>query len=179
MNVLVFGGFLGSGKTSLILSLAHFIVEKKSRRKLIIIENEIGQTGIDDKILRANGFAVKELFSGCICCTLAGELAVTLNEMAETMMPDWVIVECTGLADPCQVMKALKQLLEIAPVLIEKQVLNADVILMNKMDLAGEDHLRKMERELIESNGKAGIYKLSATGKINEAIWSEITDTNG
>lgn len=77
MNVLLFGGFVGSGKTSLILSLAKYILATKvgetategisdGKPSLVIIENEVGETSIDDKILKAQGLRVRELFSGCI-----------------------------------------------------------------------------------------------------------------
>jgi G3E family GTPase len=76
MNVLLFGGFLGSGKTSIILQVAKYLAEGFSTQQLasgklslVIIENEVGETGIDDKILKAEGLNVRELIAGCICST--------------------------------------------------------------------------------------------------------------
>jgi G3E family GTPase len=112
MNIIIFGGFLGSGKTTTILSLAHYIVEKEKssdKPNLVIIENEIGETGIDDKVLKSNGYSVKELFSGCICCTLSSDLTIMLNDIAEKVNPKWVIIECTGLAYPSKITDTLNK----------------------------------------------------------------------
>ena len=71
MNFLVVGGFLGSGKTSALLPLARHIVETSasdSTNKVMILENEVGEIGIDDAFLRGGGFQVDTLFSGCACC---------------------------------------------------------------------------------------------------------------
>ena len=199
MNVLIFAGFLGSGKTSLILSLAHFIVGKgknEARPHLVIIENEIGETGIDDKLLKTNGFSVRELFSGCICCTLAGELTITLNDISKTINPEWVIIECSGLAYPAPVVGMLEQcgkgiaairavtvvdaerweeLLDIIPVISEKQVVEADTILINKIDLLGPHDLEKVEWSIAGLNSRARIFKVSAKSEIKDNLWSEVT----
>ena len=112
MNIIIFGGFLGSGKTSTILSLAHFIVEKgkkSDKPNLVIIENEIGEIGIDDKVLKSSGYSVNELFSGCICCTLSTDLVIMLNDISEKISPSWVIIECTGLAYPSKIINSLNK----------------------------------------------------------------------
>ena len=111
MNLIIFGGFLGSGKTSLILSLSHFLLENKNSVKsnVVIIENEIGEIGVDDKVLEYSGLSVRELFSGCICCQLSSDLIITLNDIHEKIDPEWVIIETTGLAYPGRILSTLKE----------------------------------------------------------------------
>lgn len=111
MNLIIFGGFLGSGKTSLILSLAHFLVESENSIKsdLVIIENEVGEIGIDHKVLKSGGFSVKELFSGCICCQLTSDLITTLNDIYEKINAKWIIIETTGLAYPGKILGNLNK----------------------------------------------------------------------
>ena len=75
MNVLILGGFLGSGKTTSLMQLAKYLVATspaEKENKVMILENEIGQVGIDDEFLRSGGFQVSNLFSGCACCTVSG-----------------------------------------------------------------------------------------------------------
>ncbi|KPU42487.1 putative GTP-binding protein YjiA [Oxobacter pfennigii] len=199
MNLIIFGGFLGSGKTSLILSLAHHIIDKSviiDKPKLVIIENEIGETGIDDKILKSGGYSVKELFAGCICCTLSVDLTTTINDIYRNINPEWIIIECTGIAYPGMVMDSLKkytqgidmikvvtvvdaermeELTDITPVLVEKQVKDGDVVLINKIDLISEEELKKAEEHVAEINSNAKIYKVSANQDIVKGLWNEVT----
>lgn len=203
MNIIIFGGFLGSGKTSIILSLARFIVEKEKllgKTKLVIIENEIGETGIDDKVLRSNGYNVKELFSGCICCTLSCDLTIMLNDIAENVNPKWVIIECTGLAYPSKITDTLnkygkgiesirtvtvidseryEELSTIVPVLVKTQIAEGNTLIINKIDLITKDELKHIEKDVSQINSKAKVYKMSANISINNNIWEEVTQING
>lgn len=202
MNLIIFGGFLGSGKTSLILSLAHFLVQKESTNKtnLVIIENEVGEIGIDDKVLKSDGFSVKELFSGCICCQLTSDLITTLNDIQENVNPKWVIIETTGLAYPGKILGSLnkygkriesirtvtvvdverfEELIEIAPVLIENQVFEGDNILINKIDLVTEQEIRLVESSVKKINERAAVYKVSANSEIKGSIWEEVVKNGG
>jgi G3E family GTPase len=203
MKIIIFGGFLGAGKTSMILSLAAFLVEKERREapsaNLVIIENEIGEIGIDDKVLRSGGYQVRELFAGCICCTLTTDLTVMLNEIAGTVRPEWVIIECTGLAYPGNIVDSLKkygsgiesikiitvvdserweELSEICPVLVAKQVAEGDAVLINKTDLADATELRHVESQVKALNPNAKVFKLSACAVIPGRVWEEVTGTD-
>ncbi|AFM00439.1 MULTISPECIES: GTP-binding protein [Desulfitobacterium] len=202
MKVLLFGGFLGAGKTSSILSAAKFLVENNPTAQasnpetpsLVIIENEVGETGIDDKILKAEGLMVRELFSGCICCTLTSELTVTLNELYEAYDPQWVIVEATGMAYPHRIAETIhtygkgveslkniivadaerwEELTEIVPGLVEGQIAKADLIFLNKIDCMQPETLSEIEKNLHHLNPSAQIYCVSAFRGINSEIWSE------
>jgi G3E family GTPase len=209
MKIIVFGGFLGSGKTSLIISLARFIVDmeqsgskpeannKQEAAKLVIIENEIGKTGIDDKLLKKSGFEVRELFAGCICCTLANDLTSAVNQLAEETDVPWVIVECTGLAYPGRLIETLgkygrgiesirtvsvvdterwDRLLGVTPELIQSQVSDGDIVLINKTDLASEKVLDKVENEVRGLNPEAFIQRVSAISPVDDSIWRRVTD---
>jgi G3E family GTPase len=90
MKVLIIGGFLGSGKTSVLLQLAKHIVAQEPKRDgttVMIIENEIGDVGVDDKLLLSQGLAVKDLFAGCACCTSGGELLSDINTIMREVAP--------------------------------------------------------------------------------------------
>ena len=85
------------------MSLARYIVKtthSDKQTKLIILENEVGEVGIDDAYLRSGGFTVDNLFSGCACCTVAGELISAVVKIEKEFDPDWIIVETTGIAYP-------------------------------------------------------------------------------
>ncbi len=198
MNLIIFGGFLGAGKTSLILSLAHFIAENEEANKsnLVIIENEVGDIGIDDKVLKSDGFSVRELFSGCICCQLTVDLIVTLNDIDEKINPKWVIIETTGLAYPGKILGNLNkygkgiesirtvtvvdaerfdELTTVAPILIETQISEGDTILINKIDLSTEGELEHIESNVKQLSPKADIYRVSANTKVDNCMWKEVT----
>jgi G3E family GTPase len=207
MKLIIFGGFLGSGKTSLILSLAHYLIESlrekddtaASRTNLVIIENEIGKVGIDDKVLKTGGYSVKELFSGCICCTLTADLTTTLNNLAAEVDPEWAIIECTGLAYPGNIIETVKKygkgieriytvavvdskrsdmLFEMMPVLTEKQISDGDMVIINKVDLVTQDKLEELEKKVLELNPSAMLHKVTASKEIDNSIWREVAGSN-
>ncbi|MCC9295877.1 GTP-binding protein [Clostridium sp. MT-14] len=198
MNLIIFGGFLGSGKTSLILSLSHFLLENKNSVKsnVVIIENEIGEIGVDDKVLEYSGLSVRELFSGCICCQLSSDLIITLNDIHEKIDPEWVIIETTGLAYPGRILSTLKEygknidsikivtvvdgerfkeLIAVTPVLITNQIADGDIILINKMDLVKEKELEQIKNHVKKLNPTAGLHMLSANTSTDKDIWKEVT----
>lgn len=202
MNVIVLGGFLGSGKTSLLLQLARFLTQQSqnngSEPSLVIIENEIGETGIDEKVLRSDGLDVRELFSGCICCTLTADLTICLNEIQETLSPKWVIIEATGMAYPHKIIETLTsygkgidrlktlvvvdaerwdELSTVITGLIEGQIKNADIILLNKIDCLDPLLLSCVEENVIKLNPSALFYSVSSNRGIDPKIWSEVVSS--
>ncbi|MCQ4745200.1 cobalamin biosynthesis protein P47K [Blautia coccoides] len=196
MKVLILGGFLGSGKTTLLLSLARYLVDSSrsgSVYKVVILENEVGREGIDDKLLRGNGFNVENLFNGCACCTLAGELVSAAYEIEKEYAPDWLIVETTGLAYPgliqdnlsagigmesrvCTVVDVSrwKRLMNAMRELFVGQTERADVILMNKTDLVSEQVLNDVERDIAKMNPDAVRIATSAVGHVEDYIWDVV-----
>ncbi len=107
MEVFIVGGFLGSGKTSLLMKLAeHFT---KNGKKAVLLVNESGEIGVDGATLKAQGYDSIELPSGCICCTLAGTLLNALRNIKNDIDPDVIIIEPTGLALPHKVKEMVRQ----------------------------------------------------------------------
>jgi len=107
MEVFIVGGFLGSGKTSLLMKLAENYTKNKKRVALLV--NESGEVGVDGATLKAQGYDSIELPSGCICCTLAGTLLNALKNIKNDIDPDVIIIEPTGLALPHKVKEMVRQ----------------------------------------------------------------------
>lgn len=195
MKILILGGFLGSGKTSVLLQLAHFMVDtsKTNKTGVAIIENEIGQIGIDDKVLKQIGYNVKELFSGCVCCSLAGDLIAGIQEISSKSDPEWMIIESTGVAFPSNIAEVIYNSLGISariitiidasrwkrihvPLanLIEGQLDKADIILINKIDLVDEKNLKTIETDVQNINSDANLYRINGTKQIDIRVLQEI-----
>lgn len=183
MNIIVFGGFLGSGKTSILHLMSEEIVGTK--QKLAIIENEICQNGVDNEFLKRKGYFVKELFKGCICCTLSSDMILSIREIITTEKPDWIIVEATGLARPDEITKLIKKhfanmsvktcvvvdanrwlkLIKVAGSLVHEQIQYADYVLLNKIDLVSDEHLELVVQDLNTKNSQAEFFHVSAVKK--------------
>lgn len=103
----IISGFLGAGKTTLIRKL---IQEAYGNEKLVLIENEFGEIGIDGGFLKEAGIAVKEMNSGCICCSLVGDFAQSLSMVMDQYAPDRIIIEPSGVGKLSDVIQAIKDL---------------------------------------------------------------------
>ena len=100
----VISGFLGAGKTTLIKKL---IKEAYAGEKVVLIENEFGEIGIDGGFLEDAGIKINELNSGCICCSLVGDFAKALNAVYEEYAPDRIVIEPSGVGKLSDVVKAV------------------------------------------------------------------------
>ena len=100
----IISGFLGSGKTTLIAKLLEDI---KDTQPIAIIENEFGTVGIDGSILKRSGNVIKEINSGCICCTLAGSFETALEDMIRDYNPSRIIIEPSGVAKLSDVISSI------------------------------------------------------------------------
>ncbi|MCL2146521.1 MAG: hypothetical protein FWH52_01815 [Synergistaceae bacterium] len=197
MKLIIFSGFLGSGKTLLILSLAEKILRNAdvSRINIVIIENEIGETGIDDKVLNDAGYEVRTMLAGCICCTLSVDLTIALNDILDKYDPEYVIFEPTGIALPDRIVKTVEEygkgisdvsiitvvdakrydmLTHMTPSLLSGQLKPAEFIFINKCDLVSEDALEEISSEVSRTNGAAKVFRVSALNGISEGIWDEV-----
>ncbi len=193
MKILLLSGFLGSGKTSALLQLASYLVRTSPRggTSVMIIENEIGEVGVDDKVLKAQGLQVKELFAGCACCTGGADLLADIRTIRDTVDPAWIIIEATGVAYPLQIRESVEacfripvKILALADAkrwkrlhaymaqLIEGQVDSADCILLNKVDLVEEQEADAIVEELRGYNAAAEIHKVVANKPMDDALWS-------
>ena len=101
----VFSGFLGAGKTTLIKKL---IKEAYAGEKLVLIENEFGEIGVDGGFMKEAGIQINELNSGCICCSLVGDFAKALKKVAEEYAPDRILIEPSGVGKLSDVVKAVE-----------------------------------------------------------------------
>ena len=193
MKILLLSGFLGSGKTSALLQMAANMVKNsgKDGTSVMIIENEIGEVGVDDKVLKAQGLQVKELFAGCACCTGGADLLSDIRMIQKEVDPAWLVIEATGVAYPKQIKDSVESAFHI-PVkilaladaarwkrlhaymsqLIEAQVDTADCILLNKVDLVDEEVSDNILTELHGYNPNAELHKVVANKPIDESIWA-------
>jgi len=180
IKVNLIGGFLGSGKTTL---LRHVLSQPLLPEKVALLVNEIGEVGIDGKILRRSGVDSVELANGCICCQISEDLVATLVQIADTYRPDRILIESTGVAEPGKVLgvlymaDALIERMRVDPTVIVidaggfdrlkrelayhyvMQIKSADVILLNKIDLIDPKTAGRVEREVQKINPRAFIIK--------------------
>ena len=106
-KITIFSGFLGAGKTTLIKKL---IAEAYQNEKLVLIENEFGQIGIDGGFLQDAGIEVTEMNSGCICCSLVGDFGKALEQVLEQYQPDRILIEPSGVGKLSDVIRAVQNL---------------------------------------------------------------------
>ncbi len=103
----IISGFLGAGKTTLIGKL---LKEALQGEQVVLIENEFGEIGIDGGFLKDSGVEIREMNSGCICCSLVGDFGTSLKEVVDTYHPDRIIIEPSGVGKLSDVIKAVKDL---------------------------------------------------------------------
>lgn len=101
----IISGFLGAGKTTLIKKL---LAEAFKGQQVVLIENEFGEIGIDGGFLEESGIEIREMNSGCICCSLVGDFGTSLKEVINTYHPDRIIIEPSGVGKLSDVIKAVK-----------------------------------------------------------------------
>lgn len=105
IKVDVISGFLGAGKTTLIKKLYEEIFKNE---KVVLIENEFGEIGIDGAFLKGSGVEIKEINSGCICCSLVGDFSSSMKEVVEKFAPERIIIEPSGVGKLSDILKAIK-----------------------------------------------------------------------
>ncbi|MDO8553828.1 MAG: GTP-binding protein [Candidatus Micrarchaeota archaeon] len=173
-------GYLGSGKTSLLLHLID-----KANRKLAILVNEFGELGIDGEIIQGKNIQMKELAGGCVCCSMTGELELAIKEILEKVKPEWIVIETTGVAEPGAIagdieenlpeirLDAIVTMVDSAAMIKfphlghtgREQIELADIIIMNKIDIVSIKELQHVEKRLRELNPDSIIAK-AIRGKI-------------
>ena len=167
----VFSGFLGAGKTTLIKKL---IQEAYAGEKLVLIENEFGEIGVDGGFLQDAGINITEMNSGCICCSLVGDFAEALKKVAAQYSPDRIVIEPSGVGKLSDVIKAVQN------ADLENAQLNAfcTVVDASKCKM----YMKNFGEFFADQVGNAGCIVLSHTDKLSEeklaACLSLLKDVN-
>jgi G3E family GTPase len=192
VRLIVIAGFLGSGKTSLLLAVARHLATASCR--VAVIENEIGDVGIDGKYVADHGLLVQELFGGCVCCTLSVGLVDTLKNLHRSHRPDFVLLEPTGIAQPSDLATAVERfaswvdgirvvtlldaerydmLMEVMGPLLEGQIANADIVTINKIDAVDDAVVARIMADTRTINGSALVVPISVRDRVNLDIVME------
>ncbi len=196
MKITQIAGFLGCGKTTLLLKLSR-VLQGDKERKVALVVNEIGEIPVDGKIMEESGMQVKDIGGGCICCEVASSFAKTLAELYRLYKPDHVLVEPTGVAVPHQVKLAAKmggrdakismgpaivlfdatrpaELLDMDMLgqLVTTQLKDADIIAISKTDIVDARGISQSSERIRNYNTKAQIVTLSSIRDIgiNELV---------
>ncbi len=182
MKLMVVSGFFGSGKTTFIIDAAKRLVENYGL-KIAVIVNDIGEIGIDDKVISSYGLKVKELFGGCVCCQLGDDMIKTLRLVDRRMKPDIAILEPSGAADPSQILSVVSlaknfelqmlplvvlvdatqfKLLQSEMPLAIRKIAFGEIVLINKVDQVSSAELADVTRGVGRVNQRAAIRQISA-----------------
>jgi G3E family GTPase len=185
----VISGFLGAGKTTLIKKL---IAESFAGEKVVLIENEFGEIGIDGGFLKDSGIQITEMNSGCICCSLVGDFGKALAEVISKYTPDRIIIEPSGVGKLSDVMRAVVNVAQSQPVELDSsitvadankckmymknfgeffnnQIENADTIVLSRTQNVSDEKLEEVVNLLRTKNEKAAIITTpwdSLSGKL-------------
>lgn len=173
----IISGFLGAGKTTFIKQLINQVY---AGDKLVLIENEFGEIGIDGGFLKDAGVEITEMNSGCICCTLVGDFSRALQKVLDEYQPDRVIIEPSGVGKLSDIVKAIEDVKEVADIEIsgkiavvdgkkaklylknfgeffEDQVKHASTIVISRTQMMTEEKVEECVRMLREENAEATI----------------------
>jgi len=155
----VVSGFLGAGKTTLIKKL---LKEALADTKVVLIENEFGEIGIDGGFLKESGIEIKEMNSGCICCSLVGDFGTSLKEVLTTYTPERILIEPSGVGKLSDVLKAIEDVARDSDIVVNSVVTVVDAVKC-KMYIKnfGEFFLNQIEN--------AGTIFLSRTDKLSKS----------
>lgn len=195
MKIIVLGGFLGAGKTTVLMPLARYLIEKTAKTfscPVVILENEISEAGVDNQLLRQNSFTVENIFAGCICCTSTAQMIYSVREIQEKYDPAYLLIEATGMADPGKILEELENggyeagVLALADAkrwhrmrraldtFIQVQMENADVILINKVDVAKPEDVEEAEQDLRSCDPEALVLRICALEEKDSGFWGQI-----
>ena len=189
----VVSGFLGAGKTTLIKKL---LAEPLKGSKTVLIENEFGEIGVDGGFLKEAGIEIKEMNSGCICCSLVGDFGTSLKEVVTTYSPDRILIEPSGVGKLSDVLKAIEGVAEDLDVEVNSavavvdatkckmyiknfgeffinQISYAGTIILSRTDKASQEKIEECVKLIREHNDKATII----TTPIAELDGKMILDT--
>ncbi len=190
----IISGFLGAGKTTLIKKL---LKEALNGTKVVLIENEFGEIGIDGGFLKESGIEITEMNSGCICCSLVGDFETSLKQVMDQYAPERILIEPSGVGKLSDVMRAIQNIADTSPdmelnsavtvvdaskakVYIKNfgeffinQIENAGTIVLTRTDKADQKKIEEAVDLIRQHNAKATII----TAPLNDITGKEILDT--
>lgn len=190
----IISGFLGAGKTTLIKKL---LKEALNGTRVVLIENEFGEIGIDGGFLKESGIEIREMNSGCICCSLVGDFDTSLQEVMDKYTPERILIEPSGVGKLSDVMRAVRNVTEknsemqlnSAVTVVDctkmkiyiknfgefftNQIANAGTIMLTRTDRADAQKVENAIAMIRQYNAKATII----TTPMNELTGQEILDT--
>ena len=195
----IFSGFLGAGKTTLIKKL---IKESFAGQKVVLIENEFGEIGIDGGFLKESGIQINELNAGCICCSLVGDFRAALQQVVEQYHPDRIVIEPSGVGKLSDVTRAVEGVAEHLDVQLSSFVTVADVnkvkmymknfgefyddqishascIILSRTQTASEEKIAAAVALLREKNPTATIVTTAWDALTGEQILKAMSTKNG
>jgi G3E family GTPase len=195
MRTILITGFLGSGKSTVLLSLAAYLNKKVGPKAVVIIENEIGDTVLTSKCAGSffGDMSSVEMTNDCICCTLTGELSGLLEDIQSSINPSWLLVEASSLThqsikdtihqklnifEPLSILiidasRWLKMYKEV-PMLVGTQAERADFILVNKTDTVPQDELDKVAADIRNLNPSSPMRLIDATKDFLDDFWADL-----
>ncbi len=154
----IVSGFLGAGKTTLIKKL---LAEALGDTRVVLIENEFGEIGIDGGFLKEAGIEIKEMNSGCICCSLVGDFGTSLKEVMKTYDPERILIEPSGVGKLSDVMNAVQNVIDTSKVTLNSAVAVVDA---SKCKM----YIKNFGEFFINQIAYAGTIILSRTGSISK-----------
>lgn len=193
--ILILSGFLGSGKTTFLTRMLDDCLKKGIRPAVIM--NEVGNVNLDGQLVNAE-VSMSEMLSGCICCTIRGDLALETRRLIDEASPDLILVEATGVANPIEILDAITEAAMLTPIeiramitvvdaahflqrsrsgkgktyrLMTDQIRCASMLVLNKSDLADAEELKEIRRLLTELNTYAPIVT-TAHCEMDETVWT-------
>lgn len=189
-EVIILSGFLGSGKTTVLVRMIERLRQREGADfRIAIVENEIGSASVDSSIIQEAGYSVTEMLSGCVCCTLIGQLIPALSKLEEELDPHLVILEATGMATPDSMANNLRkyggypvrvvtlvdasrwQRIKLAlQILLTAQVEPADIVCVNKVDLVEAEALAEIDADVHAINRDVPIVHMSASEPVDAAL---------
>ncbi|HAM15109.1 MAG TPA: cobalamin biosynthesis protein P47K [Eggerthellaceae bacterium] len=193
-NVIILSGFLGSGKTTVLVRMIERLREREGADyRIAIVENEIGSASVDSSIIQEAGYSVTEMLSGCVCCTLIGQLVPALHKLEEELDPHLIILEATGVATPDSMANNIRkyggyptrivtlvdasrwQRIKLAlQILLTAQVEPADIVCVNKVDLADEATLAEVDADIRAMNPDVPIVHMAASTPVDAGLLDEV-----
>ena len=162
----IVSGFLGAGKTTLIKKL---LADALAGTKVVLIENEFGEIGIDGGFLKESGIEIREMNSGCICCSLVGDFGTSLREVMNTYAPERILIEPSGVGKLSEVMSAVNGVTEDTDMVLNSAVAVVDA---SKAKL----YIKNFGEFFTDQIEHAGTIILTRTDKTSDAKTAEVVE---